>query len=505
MNDPTRPPSLTSQLKGLAAALLDPTCLNPDDFGRRRVELGRVYPDQGIPGWTAILRHYLWANEGRESEEDLRRARELIPLFWNPSIHPGLAAEAEFQVSVALCMAASWSVPDSMVDSLVLLCGHVGARLPKALRIAQALRPDLEIPPELLTEEAPAEITLPLLLIRDSSGDGDPAKLTIRVSPIVGDGVLIPELAMSLVERSPTWLEMERSLRDYLRFCGIWPESSSQDIEWSIARVGSVVPGGFALSGGSAGAAFAVGISTLIDPMNELRRGFVSRLAISATISSVGGIGRVGGTESKLNSLRNRYLPPVRAAALSAEGFSIKASTYSTEHPDSWHPISPGHGKPAGELPADFILRNQEESFDLINLGSNFDQLLKRISAYQRSFYWEENPYRGLDHFDLDHASIFFGRESEIGKLHERFESREADDEDGCAFVAIIGSSGSGKSSRSCWFCRIPRFASSGIQNGHPVAVCGFVSVPNGGKLLLGDYRPIVRLESDRVGAARPD
>ncbi|MCB1129754.1 MAG: hypothetical protein KDN05_01400, partial [Verrucomicrobiae bacterium] len=170
MNDPTRPPSLTSQLKGLAAALLDPACLDPDDFGRRRVELGRTYPDQGIPGWTAILRHYLWANEGREPEEDLRRAREVIPLFWNPSIHPGLAAEADLQIRVALCLASSWSLPDSMVDSLVVLCDHDGARLPDALRIAQALRPDLGIPHELVTGEAPAEITVPLLLIRDSSG-----------------------------------------------------------------------------------------------------------------------------------------------------------------------------------------------------------------------------------------------------------------------------------------------------------------------------------------------
>ena len=57
---------------------------------------------------------------------------------------------------------------------------------------------------------------------------------------------------------------------------------------------------------------------------------------------------------------------------------------------------------------------------------------------------WQEAPYRGLDVFDVRHAPIFRGREEEIVDLHKRLRERA---EDGCAFVCIVGASGSGKSS----------------------------------------------------------
>ncbi len=48
-------------------------------------------------------------------------------------------------------------------------------------------------------------------------------------------------------------------------------------------------------------------------------------------------------------------------------------------------------------------------------------------------------PYRGLERFDSDHAEYFFGRDEEIRRLCGAIESKP--------FVAVIGASGSGKSS----------------------------------------------------------
>jgi energy-coupling factor transporter ATP-binding protein EcfA2 len=51
------------------------------------------------------------------------------------------------------------------------------------------------------------------------------------------------------------------------------------------------------------------------------------------------------------------------------------------------------------------------------------------------------NPYRGLEHFDEAHAPFFFGRESVIEDLFDRLTTQRK------KFVAVIGASGSGKSS----------------------------------------------------------
>ncbi len=51
------------------------------------------------------------------------------------------------------------------------------------------------------------------------------------------------------------------------------------------------------------------------------------------------------------------------------------------------------------------------------------------------------NPYRGLEFFDEEHAPFFFGRETEVEDLFERVTQRRS------RFVAVIGASGSGKSS----------------------------------------------------------
>ncbi len=57
---------------------------------------------------------------------------------------------------------------------------------------------------------------------------------------------------------------------------------------------------------------------------------------------------------------------------------------------------------------------------------------------------WLDDPYRGLQFFDVEHAAIFHGRDEQTCDLLQRLRERE---QAGCASVVIVGASGSGKSS----------------------------------------------------------
>lgn len=58
---------------------------------------------------------------------------------------------------------------------------------------------------------------------------------------------------------------------------------------------------------------------------------------------------------------------------------------------------------------------------------------------------WTKAPYRGLESFEAGDAMIFHGRDEEIQQVVERLAIRE--ENEGCAFVVVVGASGSGKSS----------------------------------------------------------
>src|ERR1700757_3632488 len=68
-------------------------------------------------------------------------------------------------------------------------------------------------------------------------------------------------------------------------------------------------------------------------------------------------------------------------------------------------------------------------------------QLIGRASRTRR---WRENPFRGLQIFDFEHAPIFHGRTKAIGAVLEALEVQVRVQR---PFVLVVGASGSGKSS----------------------------------------------------------
>jgi hypothetical protein len=62
----------------------------------------------------------------------------------------------------------------------------------------------------------------------------------------------------------------------------------------------------------------------------------------------------------------------------------------------------------------------------------------------RRARLWKSNPFRGLNVFDFEHATIFHGRTKAIGEVLEALEEQLRANR---PFVLVVGASGSGKSS----------------------------------------------------------
>src|SRR5260370_28079448 len=81
-------------------------------------------------------------------------------------------------------------------------------------------------------------------------------------------------------------------------------------------------------------------------------------------------------------------------------------------------------------------------------------------TAVQRT--WYDNPYRGLQAFDVEHAPVFTGRTRAIGEIKQALIRQDASHR---AFVLVFGMSGCGKSSLvRAWL--LPTLTQPGVIDG---------------------------------------
>jgi len=79
------------------------------------------------------------------------------------------------------------------------------------------------------------------------------------------------------------------------------------------------------------------------------------------------------------------------------------------------------------------------------HLEDKLQQFVEEGASVSHAGHWHRgSPFRGLQPFDVDHADIFFGRTRARNELREMLVAQA---DRGLAFIAVVGASGSGKSS----------------------------------------------------------
>ena len=86
----------------------------------------------------------------------------------------------------------------------------------------------------------------------------------------------------------------------------------------------------------------------------------------------------------------------------------------------------------------------REHFRDFLSTQISSERQLQLISRRSQTLRWKENPFRGLQIFDFEHAPIFHGRTKAIGEVLEALEAQVRAQR---PFVLVVGASGSGKSS----------------------------------------------------------
>ena len=77
-------------------------------------------------------------------------------------------------------------------------------------------------------------------------------------------------------------------------------------------------------------------------------------------------------------------------------------------------------------------------------LVNRLDSETTQRALIQKTKRWEDNPFRGLEVFEFEHAAIFYGRTKAVGELLDLIVQLA---NSGTVFVLVLGASGSGKSS----------------------------------------------------------